>query len=55
MAEYVLDIINAPIGISEYTLSKAIPENYKSSLPSIQELEEELNQFIMEENNDRGE
>ena len=49
MAEYVLDIINAPIGISEYTLSKAIPENYKSNLPSIQELEEELNQFIMEE------
>jgi predicted nuclease of restriction endonuclease-like (RecB) superfamily len=42
VAEYILDIINAPIGISEYKLNKAIPENIKSNLPTIEELENEL-------------
>jgi hypothetical protein len=32
-----------PIGISEYKLSKFLPENFKSSLPSIEEIERELN------------
>jgi len=42
-AQYSLESTNQPIGISEYTLSKLIPENFKSSLPSIEEIERELN------------
>ncbi len=42
IAEYALKDINKPIGISEYTLTQAIPENLKTNLPSIEELEAEL-------------
>jgi len=42
-AQYSLESSNQPIGISEYTLSKLLPENFKSSLPSIEEIERELN------------
>ena len=48
-AQYSLESSNQPIGISEYTLSKLIPENFKSSLPSIEEIERELNKDIEEE------
>lgn len=41
-AEYALRDINKPMGISEYRLSDAIPDNIKSKLPSIEELETEL-------------
>jgi len=40
--QYSLEIINQPIGVSEYRLSKLLPDNLKSSLPSIEELEEQL-------------
>lgn len=40
--QYSLEITNQPIGISEYQLSKLLPDNLKSSLPSVEELEEEL-------------
>ena len=43
-AEYALRNVSAPIGVSEYQLTKAIPENLKSDLPSIEELESELNE-----------
>ena len=42
-AQYSLESSSQPIGISEYTLSKLLPENFKSSLPSIDEIEQELN------------
>jgi predicted nuclease of restriction endonuclease-like (RecB) superfamily len=42
MAEYALESSSQPIGISEYELSKFLPENYKSALPSIEEIENEL-------------
>jgi predicted nuclease of restriction endonuclease-like (RecB) superfamily len=42
-AQYSLESSSQPIGISEYTLSKLLPENFKSSLPSIEEIERELN------------
>jgi len=48
-AKYSLESSSQPIGISEYTLSKFIPENFKSSLPSIEEIERELNKDIEEE------
>lgn len=44
VAEYALQNVNAPIGISEYQLSKALPSELKSSLPTIEEIEAELNE-----------
>ncbi len=41
-AEYALRDINKPMGISEYRLTEAIPENIKYKLPTIEELENEL-------------
>jgi predicted nuclease of restriction endonuclease-like (RecB) superfamily len=40
--QYSLEIINQPIGVSEYKLSKLLPENFKSALPSIEEIEKRL-------------
>lgn len=49
LAEYALGDINKPIGISEYELTRALPENLRSSLPSIEELEAELSGIHQEE------
>lgn len=40
--EYALRDINKPIGVSEYELRKSIPENLKSKLPTVEELESEF-------------
>lgn len=40
--EYALRGISQPIGVAEYQLSKAVPENIKSQLPSVEEIEKEL-------------
>lgn len=42
LAEYALKNISQPIGVADYVLSKAIPENLKSQLPDIDELENSL-------------
>lgn len=42
LAEYALRGIDKPIGISEYELTRALPESLKSALPSIEEIEREL-------------
>lgn len=42
IAEYALKDVNKPIGVSSYELTEAIPENLKTSLPTIEELEAEL-------------
>ena len=34
--------ITHPIGISDYQLTKLFPEEFKSSLPTVEELENEL-------------
>jgi len=41
-AEFALRDINKPMGVSELKLIEHLPENLKSSLPTIDELEEEL-------------
>ena len=51
VAQYALTGYDQPIGISDYQLSKAIPENLKSALPSIEEVEEELTSFLDKDNN----
>ena len=42
VVEYALSDIHKPIGVSEYQLTKSLPENLKPSLPSVEELEQEL-------------
>jgi hypothetical protein len=42
MAEYALRDVNKPIGISEYRISEALPDELKSTLPTIEEIEERL-------------
>ena len=42
MAQYALESTNQPIGISEYQLSQLMPENLKSQLPTIEDIEENL-------------
>lgn len=51
VAQYALTGYDQPIGISDYQLSKAIPENLKSALPSIEEVEEELTSFLDKDKN----
>ena len=40
--EYALRDINKPMGISEYQLTSAIPDNIKPQLPSVEEFERQL-------------
>ena len=42
LAQYALESSNEPIGISEYELSQLYPADFKGSLPSIAEIEEQL-------------
>ncbi|OCK50548.1 hypothetical protein BA768_05200 [Chryseobacterium sp. CBo1] len=42
IAEYSLTDLHKPLGISSYELKKVLPENLKSHLPSIEEVENEL-------------
>ena len=51
VAQYALTGYDQPIGISDYQLSKAVPENLKSALPSIEEVEEELTLFLDKDKN----
>ena len=43
LAEYALRDMTKPIGLAEYRLEDALPENLKTALPTIEELEAELN------------
>lgn len=43
-AEYALRDIQKPIGISDYELGQALPKNFRGSLPTIEEIEKELEQ-----------
>lgn len=48
VVEYALQDVNKPIGVSEYELVKALPDEVKSSLPTIEEIEANLKDFIDE-------
>jgi len=43
VVEYALKNILNPLGVGEYRITSAIPENMRGSLPSIEEFEQELN------------
>jgi hypothetical protein len=42
IAEYALRNMTKPIGVSEYKLSRIIPEKLRKVLPSAKEIESEL-------------
>jgi hypothetical protein len=44
VVEYSLKDMNKPIGVSEYQITHALPDELKSSLPTIEEIEAELDQ-----------
>ena len=43
-AQYALESTCQPLGISSYELSKLIPEEFRGSMPTIEEIEAELNE-----------
>ena len=43
-AQYALESTSQPLGISSYELSKLIPEEFRGSIPTIEEIEAELNE-----------
>ena len=46
VAEYALHGIDKPIGVAEYQLTRALPQPLDTSLPSIEELEEQLSRGL---------
>lgn len=46
IAEYSLTDLHKPLGISSYELRKILPDEFKSSLPSIEAIENELNKNL---------
>ena len=42
LAEYALRGMDKPIGVSSFELTRALPESLESSLPTIEEIEREL-------------
>lgn len=43
IVEYALQDMQKPIGVSTYQISNALPESLQGSLPTIEQLETELN------------
>ena len=46
VAQYALSGYDQPIGVSDYQLTKTIPDHLRSTLPSIEEVEKELSRII---------
>jgi len=46
LAEYTLRDMTKPIGLIEYKLTEALPENLKTALPTIEMLEAELSKNL---------
>jgi hypothetical protein len=42
VAEYALSGIDKPVGVAEYQLVRALPEPLDTTLPTIEDIEEEL-------------
>lgn len=49
VAEYALRGVNKAIGVSEYQLTRALPKNLRSNLPTIEQIETELSSATRKE------
>lgn len=47
--EFALRGMNKPMGVSEYTLVDALPDNLKGALPTVEEIESDLQQLPQQE------
>lgn len=54
IVEYALRDVNKPIGISTYELKNTLPETLRGNLPTIEELETQLNLVTVEDENSRS-
>ena len=53
--EFALRDMNKPMGVSEYTLVEALPDNLKGALPTVEEIENDLQQLQeVEDGNSNG-
>jgi hypothetical protein len=52
VAEYALRNVSSPIGVSEYQLTRMMPKDLKTSLPTIEEIEEELSADLSKKDNE---
>ena len=43
LVQYSLDIVNQPMCVTTYTLSRTLPESYKNTLPEVEDIEANLN------------
>jgi predicted nuclease of restriction endonuclease-like (RecB) superfamily len=48
--EYALRGISKPIGVSEFVLSDALPDELRSNIPTVEEFEKEINRLTMNQN-----
>jgi len=48
VAEYALRGADRPIGVSEYELTRALPSSLKSALPTVEDIEAELDEAVSE-------
>ena len=53
VAEYALSGIERPIGVANYELVRALPEPLDTSLPTIEEIEAELQHDLLEAQDER--
>ena len=53
-AQYALESTSQPLGISSYELSKLIPDDFKGSMPSIEEIEAEFSDTDDNASDDNG-
>lgn len=49
LAEYSLSGIDNPIGVSSYQLTRTLPENLQSALPTVDQIEAELEKELSED------
>lgn len=47
--EFALRDMNKPIGVSEYILTEELPTNLKGSMPTIEEIEDDLRGLVQGE------
>ena len=45
-AQYALESSSQPLGVSSYELTRLVPESFKGSLPTIEEIEAELSDQV---------
>lgn len=50
--EFALRDMNKPMGVSEYSLVEALPDNLKGAMPTVEEIENDLLQFKTQETDD---